>query len=676
VKGYVIMTLTSSDFRQYVLENLEPIYKRALQAYWGSTSVWDKARYAFGEWQFCGRNKTVFFEYLADKQILGTTINTKLAHINMVEFARGNPQPFDTVHGPWTKDLLFKVGIRKMNPTGGRHGMLTAVPSMDLLLELVQCWDMALERKDLLLIEEYFYVLSAICFIGRPNEWATLRMWNAAWSSETYTLYLGTTKVAPFNTKNVGNYYVDVTNQHESMKIVEERTGHVNVITLVLRTLNLWRDRGYDFLFPTVRKDTVEATRRVFWRHGLRLTEPMQTNFLRKVGVSYMAYGNVPVGRTEVLGGWSSNTREERYQKRLVAFDAAVDHTALLCLWGFTYNFGLIWRMLQPFNIKGYYLARYAKSYPEIGGCKSFNNDEKGSNHKKALTSSRPVNTADPTRRESDLSRPSNFGSFNIERKGKSFVKEDKQTVNESVKDPLEELTTLNQRLGALMSERIGEGSNVARASTLTPSPMIGQSMKTGSRAIEVRRETTNTGETNPVSRKEVVAITPNWKGVVGIETGETYANSVASTIQDVVRREEPEVFKVSNDVHAVNNVMEFKQKGKKHPKYLFRVLWVKGDETWEPHTNIHPRDIRDFIKEHPDIELPDLVGHYADQLEEEDEGEHTIERIMDHRVSKRGKRKYLVRWSGYTSADDTWEDLSSRNDELIASYLEQCTRR
>jgi hypothetical protein len=36
-----------------------------------------------------------------------------------------------------------------------------------------------------------------------------------------------------------------------------------------------------------------------------------------------------------------------------------------------------------------YYLARYAKSYPEIGGCKSFNNDEKGSNHKKALTSSR-----------------------------------------------------------------------------------------------------------------------------------------------------------------------------------------------------------------------------------------------------------------------------------------------
>ena len=44
----------------------------------------------------------------------------------------------------------------------------------------------------------------------------------------------------------------------------------------------------------------------------------------------------------------------------------------------------------------------------------------------------------------------------------------------------------------------------------------------------------------------------------------------------------------------------------------------------------------------------------------------YTAERIMAERVSPAdGTRQFLVRWEGYTEADDTWEPMGNLNNAI-----------
>jgi hypothetical protein len=46
----------------------------------------------------------------------------------------------------------------------------------------------------------------------------------------------------------------------------------------------------------------------------------------------------------------------------------------------------------------------------------------------------------------------------------------------------------------------------------------------------------------------------------------------------------------------------------------------------------------------------------------EDDEEEYEIEKILDHKDTARGKRKYLVYWLEYPTADDQWVDADNLN--------------
>lgn len=60
-----------------------------------------------------------------------------------------------------------------------------------------------------------------------------------------------------------------------------------------------------------------------------------------------------------------------------------------------------------------------------------------------------------------------------------------------------------------------------------------------------------------------------------------------------------------------------------------------------------------------------------------DDEFEYTVESIIDHRERTNG-RQYLVRWAGYTAADDTWEPPSylKRAQGAIEDYEKTAPRK
>lgn len=54
------------------------------------------------------------------------------------------------------------------------------------------------------------------------------------------------------------------------------------------------------------------------------------------------------------------------------------------------------------------------------------------------------------------------------------------------------------------------------------------------------------------------------------------------------------------------------------------------------------------------------------------DDDQFLVERLLERRV-RRAKRRnvvqYLVRWKGYTEAENTWQDAMDIHDDLITEY-------
>lgn len=55
---------------------------------------------------------------------------------------------------------------------------------------------------------------------------------------------------------------------------------------------------------------------------------------------------------------------------------------------------------------------------------------------------------------------------------------------------------------------------------------------------------------------------------------------------------------------------------------------------------------------------------------EEGEEEEYVVEKIIDHRYTKKGKLEYFLKWKGFTDADNTWEPAENLNcPELVEAY-------
>jgi hypothetical protein len=55
----------------------------------------------------------------------------------------------------------------------------------------------------------------------------------------------------------------------------------------------------------------------------------------------------------------------------------------------------------------------------------------------------------------------------------------------------------------------------------------------------------------------------------------------------------------------------------------------------------------------------------------ETDSETYEVEKILDHRIDSRGRRRFLIQWKGYDSEEKSWEDEDNLNcPALLNEYL------
>ncbi|EZA60446.1 Chromobox protein-like protein [Ooceraea biroi] len=124
-----------------------------------------------------------------------------------------------------------------------------------------------------------------------------------------------------------------------------------------------------------------------------------------------------------------------------------------------------------------------------------------------------------------------------------------------------------------------------------------------------------------------------------------------------------------------------------------FLVRWKGyGDsaDSWENEKDLNcPELIKDFLAKDKETKSPKTktrtdktkksktIGKKQAENDAEDskEGlkEFEVERIIEVHFKKNGMREFLIRWKGFTAADDTWEPEENLNcPELIAKFMQK----
>ena len=122
--------------------------------------------------------------------------------------------------------------------------------------------------------------------------------------------------------------------------------------------------------------------------------------------------------------------------------------------------------------------------------------------------------------------------------------------------------------------------------------------------------------------------------------------------------------------------VMYQRRSFKKNLAQKLHTIWCGPYQvtTIDEHGNLRLNIPRGY-SHHP-VFSPDMLKHYYDNPEhqrnipeDEEAPLYTIERIINHKTTKDGK-KYLIRWKGYDEDEDTWE-LANNIEEDAPGYVE-----
>jgi len=80
-----------------------------------------------------------------------------------------------------------------------------------------------------------------------------------------------------------------------------------------------------------------------------------------------------------------------------------------------------------------------------------------------------------------------------------------------------------------------------------------------------------------------------------------------------------------------------------------------------------------------PNTEAPTNSGLVAapEDEDETEEEEYVVEQILSHRVTRKGKLEYYLKWKGFSDADNTWEPAENLNcKDLVEAYEAQRAKK
>lgn len=155
------------------------------------------------------------------------------------------------------------------------------------------------------------------------------------------------------------------------------------------------------------------------------------------------------------------------------------------------------------------------------------------------------------------------------------------------------------------------------------------------------------------------------WKGYHSSQDSWLTAGDFSS--KNLLSRYKKKIEKEEKETYAVEKIIDHRRlKG----STFYRVRWANyspKDDTWETKESLNCKEL---LKEyHDDLNKSILEREEAKLLAKNESGEYEVEKIMDSKILK-GKTKYLIRWKGWDSSDDTWEPEETLNcPELIRKF-------
>ena len=138
--------------------------------------------------------------------------------------------------------------------------------------------------------------------------------------------------------------------------------------------------------------------------------------------------------------------------------------------------------------------------------------------------------------------------------------------------------------------------------------------------------------------------------------------------------------FKVKDKVLlSAKNIRQLRPNKKLSNRFLgpFEVIEIVGDHgqayklklppTYKIHNVFHVSLLEPWYGQ----ETPEVDETESELVQVQDEPEFEVRSIQNHKDTNRG-REYLVRWKGYSAADDTWEPASHLENapEIVQEYL------
>ena len=62
-----------------------------------------------------------------------------------------------------------------------------------------------------------------------------------------------------------------------------------------------------------------------------------------------------------------------------------------------------------------------------------------------------------------------------------------------------------------------------------------------------------------------------------------------------------------------------------------------------------------------------------AQEEDEEEEEEYVVEQVIKHKITKKNRVEFFLKWKGFSTEDNTWEPAENLNcPELINAYLKE----